>query len=85
MGGRPGAQVGVPEPREDGGLRGVVVRGSYNGKTVAGNSTTMQQISIGLEYPDWFAVLSYYAPEQYFQTYLPSFRMMADAFEYKGR
>ena len=85
IGGRPGAQVGPPEPHEEGGLRGVVVRGSYNGKTAAGAASTMQQISIGVEYPEWFTILSYYAPEQYFQTYLAIFRMMANAFEYKGR
>ena len=69
----------------DGGEKHMVVRGTFNGTTTAGNSATIQQITLGMEYPDWFAVLSYWAPEQYFNAYLPSFRLMADAFEYKGR
>jgi hypothetical protein len=82
---KPGGQAGALEPHEEGSLRGVVIRGTYNGKTVAGAASTMQQISIALEYPDWFAILNYYAPERYFQQFLPAFRGMADAFHHTGR
>jgi beta-barrel assembly-enhancing protease len=82
---KPAGQAGALEPHQEGSLRGVVVRGTYNGKTVGGTPSLMRQISIALEYPSWFAILNYYGPEQYFNQFLPSFRQMADAFRYTGR
>ena len=82
---KPGGQPSALEPHQEGDLRGVVVRGTYNGKTAAGAPSLMRQISITLEYPQWFAILNYYGPDQYYEKYLPFFRQMADAFKYTGR
>ena len=45
----------------------------------------MRQLSVALEYPSWFAVLSYYIPDHYYEKYLPIFRQMGGTFHYTGR
>ena len=85
LGRKPDAKVDAVEPHLDSDPRGVVVRGTYSGKTAAGVASAMQQISIALEYQGWFAVLNYYIPQPLFQKYLPVFRQMVDAFQYTGR
>ncbi len=84
LSGKPQASVEPPEPRGDGMRRALAIRATYALQADRG-LVAVRHISIVLEYPEHFVILSYFGPTQLFDRYMPVFQQMGDAFRYTGR
>ena len=79
-----GARVEPAEARTDGNRSAYAVRATYSLQADRG-MVAVRHLSVVLEYPDYFIILSYYAPVALFERFLPEFQGIGDAFRYTGR
>jgi len=84
LSGKPSARVETPELRSDGVRRAVAIRAAYSVQADRG-MVAVRHLSVVIDFPDHFAILSYFAPQQLFDTYLPVFQQIGDSFRYTGR
>ncbi len=62
-----------------------LIRGTYTVRGSQGNTVTLKQITVVLDYPGYFVLMSYYTPESIFQKYQDTFTLIAERFRYTGR
>ncbi len=78
------ARVEAPDVRTNGQQRAVAIRATYSVQADRG-MVAVRHMSVVLGYPQYFIILSYFAPEGLFDTYLPVFQQIGDTFRYTGR
>lgn len=78
------ARVEAPELRANGMQRAVAIRANYSVQADRG-MVAVRHLSIVLGYPNYFVILSYFAPEALFDSYMPVFQQIGDTFRYTGR
>ncbi len=78
------AQMNRPESRSDGTRRGIAIEGTYAVEKGTG-LVPVRHVSVLIDYPDHFVVLSYFAPESLYDKYLPVYQLIGDSFRYTGR
>lgn len=81
---RPKARVQPPEARSDGALKAFAIRATYAVQANQGMAA-VRHLSVVINYPDHFVVLTYFAPDGLFDKYLPTFQQIGDSFRYIGR
>lgn len=78
------ARVNQPETRSDGTRQAIAVEATYSMQG-SGGMVPVRHISVLMDYPDHFVVLSYFAPESLFEKYRPTYQQIGDSFRYIGR
>ena len=81
---KPGARVDRPEARTAGPLRVFRIHATYPLRSNQGQ-TSYEHLSLVVDYPGYYAILSYFAPGALFEKYLPVFQQIGDSFRYTGR
>ena len=81
---KPGAQVARPEGRTAGTLRVFRIHATYPLRSNQGQ-VSYEHLSLVVDYPGYYAILSYFAPGALFEKYLPVFQQIGDSFRYTGR
>jgi predicted Zn-dependent protease len=51
----------------------------------AGRTVPIRHVAGVIDYPDWFVVISYFAPEQVYETFLPEVDFITGQFRHTGR
>ncbi|MCX6552570.1 MAG: M48 family metalloprotease [Acidobacteria bacterium] len=62
-----------------------IIRASYSLKGSSGNMVPLKHLTILLDYPGYYAILSYYTPESIYQKYSEAFTLFLQRFRYTGR
>lgn len=78
------ANVQEPEAHRDGDRRSYSIRAAYPLRSNQG-PIRYQHVSVIIDYPAHYVVLSYFAPDALFATYLPVFEQIGQSFRYTGR
>ncbi|MGE3492974.1 MAG: M48 family metalloprotease [Vicinamibacterales bacterium] len=81
IGQKQNARVEPPESR--GGGQAYAIRASYVLQGGAG-AVACRHISLVIDYPGHFVILSYFAPESLFDKYLPTYQQIGESFRYLG-
>ena len=79
-----GARVDAPRRSSAGRAEARVITGSYR-VSAADGEANLRQMTIVLEYPDYFVVFNYYNRAEYFDRHLPLVKQIVEGFEYRGR
>lgn len=79
-----GARVDRPEARGDGTLRGFRIHATYPLRSNQG-PIPYEHVSLVIDYPDHYAILSYFAPAPLFEKFMPVFQQIGNSFRYTGR
>ncbi len=78
------ARVQPPESRSDGSLRASAIGATYSVQGSQG-MVAVRQLSLVIDYPDYFVIFSYFAPEGLYDKHLPVFQQIGDSFRHTGR
>ena len=81
---KPGARAEQPEPRTDGSRRAYAISATYPVQASQG-PVSIRHLSVVMDYPDHFVVLTYFAQDVLFDKYLPMFQQIGETFRYTGR
>lgn len=81
---KPGARVERPEGLTAGTLRLYRIHATYPLQSNQGK-ISYEHLSLIVDYPGYYAILSYFAPGALFEKYLPVFQQIGDSFRYTGR
>ena len=81
---KPGARFERPEARAAGTLKVFRIHGTYPLRSNQG-AVPYEHVSLVVDYPGYYAILSYFAPVVLFEKYMPAFQQIGDSFRYTGR
>lgn len=81
---KPGARFDRPEARATGTLKLFRIHGTYPLRSNQG-AVPYEHVSLVVDYPGYYAILSYFAPAVLFEKYMPTFQQIGNSFRYTGR
>lgn len=81
---KPGARFERPEARATGTLKLFRIHGTYPLRSNQG-AVPYEHVSLVVDYPGYYAILSYFAPAVLFEKYMPTFQQIGNSFRYTGR
>lgn len=81
---KPGARFERPEARAAGTLKVFRIHGTYPLRSNQG-AVPYEHVSLVVDYPGYYAILSYFAPAVLFEKYMPTFQQIGNSFRYTGR
>jgi hypothetical protein len=83
---KPQADV-QPTAREtaDDGTPVRIVKAGYSLRGQSGNMVPLRHLTVVLDYPGYYAILSYYTPESIYQKYSEAFTLFMQKFRHTGR